>query len=87
MTAARAISFEDAKWKYVNRFTCEHVPSWALTPLEDGKFYAPHYATDQEWYDRTIFPGEGGLPKNSLWCESSGQTFPLGRFLDKRFQK
>lgn len=87
MSAKRSISLEAAKSKYVNRFTCEHVPSWALYPAKDGLFYAPQYSTDQEWYDRTTFPGEGSLPKNSLWCESNNQTFPLGKFLKQRYVK
>lgn len=83
---SRAITLEEAKKNYPHRYTMEHVPSWAREgqPTPD-KYYAPQYASDQEWYDNTIFPGEvehfGGKE-----CISIGQTWPLGKLLDEPYQ-
>jgi hypothetical protein len=66
----RAISFQEAKSRYVHRFTMEYVPEWAKrsfhqagTPLKeypdaDKQYPAPQYRSDQEWYENTVFPGE-----------------------------
>jgi hypothetical protein len=43
-------SFEQAKAQYVHRFTMEH----GAAP--NGQYYAPQFASDQEWYDHTQFP-------------------------------
>lgn len=85
--------FEEAKRKYVHRFTMEHVPAWALkdpgNPRADGKpcFYAPQYRTDREWYDNTTFPGEAGHDGDECHCYASGQTWPLGKWLDRPYRK
>lgn len=76
---ARPISFEQAKARYVNRYTMEHAPSWAHK-LCDGKRYAPHYRTDREWYDNTKFYGESELAGKG-YCYSTNQSWPLGLFL------
>jgi hypothetical protein len=49
----------------------------------NGKFYAPHFRSDQEWYNHTTFPGEEahkGRDRDA--CHTSGQTWPLGQWLD-----
>jgi hypothetical protein len=71
----------DACHRYVNRFTMDHTPPWAMKPFKDGKWPAPQYRSDLEWYANTIFPGEAGLHRNSHHCQSSNQTWPLGQTL------
>ena len=90
----RAISFEEAKRSYIHRYTMEHVPQWVRdrpTPRHSGgtsdQYYAPQFRTDREWYDATTFPGEGELDRRSQHCETSGQTWPLGTWLDAPYQK
>lgn len=79
----RKISFEQAKARYPHRYTLEHVPEWAKTPMNNGKYYAPHYRTCREWYENTRFPGEPDGPSaRSRWCMSVSQSWPLGETLD-----
>jgi hypothetical protein len=61
----RRPTFAQAKARYVHPFTVQHVPYWATGEtgkrrLQDGRiaYHAPQYASDHEWYDRTIFFGE-----------------------------
>jgi hypothetical protein len=79
-------TFEQAKAKYVNRFTMEHVPAWAKKPMANGKYYAPQYESDAEWYASTLFPGEPGHHNGKNHCQSSNQTWPLGQFLDAPYE-
>jgi hypothetical protein len=70
---------------YVHRYTMEHKPSWADKPCEgNGKRYAPQYATDAEWLANTEFKTRknGRLDHRTRHCQSSGQTWPLGMWLD-----
>lgn len=86
-------TFEKAKLQYVHRFTLDHVPAWAREQREDGTYYAPHFASDREWYDNTIFPGEPGHPDNQTGhyrpksCYTTGQTWPLGQALEQPFTR
>lgn len=82
----RKLSFEQAKAQYVHRFTMDHKPVWAKLPSDHGKFFAPQYASDREWYDGCVFPGEPGLHGNSKHCESAAGSWPLGEWLDKPFE-
>jgi hypothetical protein len=81
----RKLSFQAATSKYVHRYTAEHVPQWARTPAPNGKFYAPHFGSDREWYDNTLFHGESALASRKH-CYTSGQTWPLGQWLDEPFR-
>lgn len=81
------ISFQSARNTYTNRYTMEHVPAWAKIPCDNGKFYAPQFASDLEWYENTKFPGEKGLHGNSKHCYTSGQRWPLGQWLDSSYIK
>ena len=93
----RPISFEQAKAQYVHRFTCEHVPAWSQQEntlkigngpaLGTGKFYAPQYATDREWYEKTLFPGEGFVGKREKHCSSANQSWPKGHWLDAPYRR
>lgn len=88
----RVISFEEAKRRYPHRFTMEHVPAWAReTPRVHGgtlnKFYAPAHRTDREWYDNTLFPGEGFVGKREKHCFVVRHSFPLGMFLDQPYRR
>lgn len=81
----RIISFDEACRKYVHRFTFEHMPQWAMKPLDGTeKYYAPQYASDSTWYDRTLFPGESALACNGF-CYSTAQQWPLGKWLAAPF--
>ena len=78
LTQARAL--------YPHRYTMEHVPQWARNPC-GGKFYAPHFRTDAEWYAATAFPGEPAcIGDDGKHCLTTGQTWPLGQWLDKPFR-
>jgi len=86
-----AFSFEKACALFVNRYTMEHVPSWARQKTQEGKFYAPQYRSDREWYDNTVFPGDirtdfTAPPKGASYCESRNQTWPLGMWLDAPYR-
>lgn len=89
---ARVISFEQAKARYIHRFTMEHVPAWSrLRPCDQGGtetwFCAPQFRTDREWYDNTLFPGEGHVGKRETHCYTTGHTFPLGIRLDQPYRR
>lgn len=91
----RIISLEHAKSQYPHRYTMEHVPNWALVApdaLKRGEkvrpgYYAPQFRTDAEWYANTLFPGEGHVGKREEHCYTSGQTWPLGQWLDAPFSR
>lgn len=70
-------TFEEAKRDYIHRFTMEHVPDWAKEQRPDGKYYAPQYKTDYEWYCNTHFF------RNE--CACTNLSWPLGTELDKPF--
>lgn len=76
----RSISFEEAKRRFINRYTMEHKPSWADFALPKGRKYAPSYRTDREWYDNTYFHGEHEAATYHH-CYSTNQSFPLGKWL------
>lgn len=78
-------TFEVACHRYRNRFTKDHVPEWALRPGPDGRYYAPQYESDREWYASTFFPGEEGYVGNGHDCYSRGPTWPLGHWLRNRY--
>jgi hypothetical protein len=83
----RSMSFEEAKQNFQNRFTMEHVPSWALEPMGNGRYYSPQYRTDKEWYDNTALPGELGASQGSKpCCNSKNLSWPLGPSLDKPYE-
>lgn len=80
--SARPITFDEACRAFIHRFTMDHVPAWSVRlKSPSGQYYAPHYSSDREWYDNTVFDGESGMASRNF-CYSTGQTFPLGRFLD-----
>lgn len=79
------MSFEEACRRYVHRFTMDYVPSWSQSTVNaTGKYYAPQYRSDAEWYQNTVFPPHSIL-KND--CYSSGQTWPLGQWLTAPYKK
>ena len=77
----RTLTFEQAKAQFVHRYTCEHVPAWAKEKSASGKYCAPQYATDQEWYDKTYFYGESELATKKF-CYTTDPSWPLGLTLD-----
>lgn len=78
---SKRMSFSEARSRYVNRFTTEHTPAWARHQRDDGSFYAPQYASDLEWYERTTFPGEPGHLGFGTDCYSQNPSWPLGEAL------
>lgn len=85
-------TFEKAKSRYVHRFTMEHVPQWANSrPVDhdgtEARYYAPQFASDREWYDNTKFPGEAGWLGQGSDCYTTGQTWPLGNWLDRPYTR
>lgn len=81
----KSITFEQAMARFPHRFTCEHVPAWARQPAPNGRYYAPQYASDREWYEKTEFHGEGEMA-DKKHCFSSGQPWPCGQWLDAPYQ-
>jgi hypothetical protein len=83
------LTFQQAQAMYVHRFTVDHVPNWAKTAAPNGKFYAPHYSSDAEWFASTKFPPNNpyALSKRDTSCHSSNQSWPLGQWLDQPFSK
>lgn len=90
------LPFEEACDQYPHRFTMEHVPRWARDPIKTDAgtvYYAPQYRTDREWYENTIFPGDThqrtftAPPASERYCESRGQTWPLGHFLNQPYRR
>jgi hypothetical protein len=81
-----------ARADYPHRYTMEHVPAWAMRrPCDSGgtetRYYAPQFRSDQEWYENTIFPEEGRPETEDDHCYTSGQTWPLGQWLDSPYRK
>lgn len=81
------MTIEQAKARYVHRFTAEHVPMWARQRRADGTFYAPHYISDAEWFANTLFPPNNPLGRKETSCFSSNQTWPLGKSLPVPFSR
>lgn len=76
-------TFPEAKRRFVQRFTMEHIPKWALRPCNvDGLtlYHAPQFKTDREWYDNSKFKGESQLA-DATHCYTTGLTWPLGQWL------
>lgn len=86
------MNFEIAKKQFIHRFTMEHVPRWSQQcNLGNGKFYAPGYRTDLEWFENTEFydpsvPDSEQLASKGS-CYSSGPSWPLGHWLDEPYTK
>lgn len=78
----RKITLQQARAQYPHRYTMEHVPAWAQKECSDGKYYAPQYNSDAEWYANTIFPGEPGHYGSRNACNAHNPTWPLGMRLD-----
>lgn len=97
----KRLPFSKACTQYVDRYTMEHVPAWAGTPLDrsqlvvekptdEGDYYAPQFRTDREWYEHTLFPGEPDYPfkdKRETNCYTTGATWPLGKWLTAPYRK
>lgn len=82
----KPMSFEDAKRLYVHRYTMEHVPAWARKQAPNGKYYAPQFSTDLEWLNSTLFPPYNPMGPRIKDCYTTGQTWPLGQWLDEPYQ-
>jgi hypothetical protein len=77
-------TFDQAKAYYLHRYTMEYMPAWAHHSC-NGKFYAPQYANDLEWYEATVFPGEPKHYGPRTHCNSAKQSWPLGHWLEAAF--
>lgn len=80
------MTFEEARRRYLHRFTMEHIPEWAKKPAPNGKFYAPHYRSDQEWYENSLFPPNNPYGIGSE-CHSANQSWSLGQWLDNPYRR
>jgi hypothetical protein len=85
------VNIAEAKRSYINRYTMEHVPSWALRhPHDSGgteqRYYAPQFRTDDEWFENTLFPPNNPCGTRITDCYTTGQTWPLGQWLNKPFR-
>lgn len=86
--AKTKLSFERATSRFVHRYTMEHVPHWAHNPSPRGKYYAPQYRTDQEWYENSSFPGDSDwIDIGQDHCHSANQSWPLGQWLDAPYKR
>ena len=79
------MTFERAKACYVHRFTVEHVPAWATKPFGTGRYPAPQYRSDAEWFaaDCSFLPTIRSDVRSQIVTHP--QTWPLGTSLDKPF--
>ena len=80
------MSYHEACACYVHRYTMDHVPNWAKRPAPNGKYYAPQYRSDAEWYQNTVFPPHNPIGPRCTDCYTTGQTWPLGQWLDRPYQ-
>ena len=83
------MTIDQAKAAYVHRYTMEYVPEWAKQQAPNGRYYAPQYRTDAEWFANTLFPPNNPVArsKRDTSCFSTNQSWPLGHWLDAPFQK
>lgn len=91
------MTFEQAKSMYVHRFTMEHVPDWARGSFDGpcgdrelvGRYPAPQYRTDREWFENTKFPPDNpfAVSKRDKSCYSTNPSWPLGQSLEKPFRR
>ena len=75
------MTLEEAKRTYTNRYTMDYKPPWAMRAAPNGKYFAPQYASDKEWYENTLFPPNNPLSRTSCW--SRDPTWPMGEWLSK----
>lgn len=78
---SRPLSFTEACARFPHRYTVDHIPAHVRHRQPNGLFLAPQYASDGEWYEKTLFAGESPLA-NSRYCHSDGQSWPFGQWLD-----
>lgn len=71
---------QEALARFINRFTGEHVPSWAKRPMPSGRPYAVQFKDDEDWLANTFFvvTKSGDLDRRYSFCESS-PTWPFGQ--------
>ena len=86
------MKIEEAKRKYVHRYTMEHIPEWARQrPCDSGgtetRYYAPQFRTDREWFENSLFPPNNPLGPRYTECYTTGETWPLGQWLDKPYAR
>lgn len=62
---------------FSNRFTNEHKPVWAQTPMPNGNNYPVHFSTDREWLENTQFAVNTAGDLNELITQCiSSPTWP-----------
>lgn len=87
MKTKTKMTFAEAVNQYVHRYTIDHMPEWAKHAAPNGKYYAPQYRSDTEWFKNTLFPPDNPLGPRVTDCYSTGQTWPVGQWLDKPFNR
>jgi hypothetical protein len=75
---------EQAKARFVHRFTREHKPTWARGKRPDGKSYRVQFASDADWLEHSEFAvtKSGKLDARSSHCVSH-PTWPDGEGFDE----
>ena len=87
MSGQRPLSFEAACKRFKKRFTLDHTPGWARHIVErTGKYQAPRYNSDMEWYQRSEFIGFATTGSRK-YIRENDPTWPVGRWLDKPFKR
>lgn len=81
---AKRMDYNRARATYPHRYTMEHIPAWARKPAPNGKYYAPQFRTDREWFENTKFPPDS---YDENHCYTSNETWPLGQWLDQPYRK
>jgi hypothetical protein len=83
----RSISFAEAcRISDGKRYTLEHLPAWSSREVSPGRYFAPQFATDREWYDNTVFHGEPSHYGSETSYHSLNYSWPLGMALDKPYR-
>jgi hypothetical protein len=71
---------QEARRRYVHRFTGEHAPAWTRSPRPCGRPYPVHFRDDSDWLANTDFPvtKAGRLADRPSACQSR-PTWPNGK--------
>ena len=71
---------EEAKRRFVHRFTGDHKPEWAKKPMDNGKPYPLQFENDLVWLENTLFAvrKDGKLSEGVKFCQST-PTWPNGK--------
>lgn len=63
---------------FVHRYTADHKPQWANSPMQNGNAYKPQFQNDAEWLSHTYFYVTKNHALAKRRCCESHPTFPYG---------